>query len=175
MVINMAKIENPIRTAISIIFGIVFPLFGIFIYTQFDYMSVKLYDDIFLGFQTDIGYALFQWFHSLFKSDMINQIGINGIGVFISQPMMSALFMWFLDGFFINVFLKEFKKGILISTITAVVHLLLLIIFAAICDGTYNTMDLIFGPNLTVFFGSILTMIICVPLGSFLGYLAGRE
>lgn len=171
----MAKIENPIRTTISIIFGVIFPLFGIFIYTQFDYMGVKLYDDIFLGFQTDINYALFQWFYSLFKSDMINQIGIHGIGVIISQPMMSALFMWFLDGFFINVFLKEFKKGLLISILTAISHLLLLILFAAICDGSYNTLDLLFGSNLLVFSGSILTMIILVPFGACLGYIAGRE
>jgi hypothetical protein len=106
---------------------------------------------------------------------MINQIASHGIGVIITQPMMSALFMWFLDGFFIGVFLKELKKTLIIALITALVLLLLLIIFAAICNNIYHTMDLITGPNTIVFTGSILTMVICVPIGSLLGYIAGRE
>ncbi|MBD3352477.1 MAG: hypothetical protein GF364_13395 [Candidatus Lokiarchaeota archaeon] len=170
----MVSIEEPGKTIPAVVFGLVFPLFGIFLYTQFDYMGVNFYNDIILQISNDFSYTMFQWLYSLFKGDMINQLSIHGVAAFFITPLMSAVLTWFLHGFFIGVFIKKLKPMFIVSVVSALLLILFLIIFAVISDASYNTLSLIFNAELEKFLGSLLVLGIFMPIGGILGYFTGR-
>ncbi|MHA1338752.1 MAG: hypothetical protein ACTSRZ_01855 [Promethearchaeota archaeon] len=165
--------ELKLKIMIATIFGLVFPLFGIFLYTKFEFMGLNLWSNILNHFSSNFSYAFFQWLFSIFRGDMINQIQLYGVYVFIKQPFMSSLFMWCLHGYFIGIFVKKIKQSVLISLGTFCILLVLFLIFMFVCNSLYSTVDLVFGSGPIFFIGGILfcplsliSSIIGVKIGS---------
>jgi hypothetical protein len=164
------EIEEPKKTVGVLVFGVIFPLFGIFLFSRMIYMGISL-QDIFVQFGTNFVNASFEWFYSLFKGDIVNQISQFGIISFTMQPLMPSLLVWISTGFFIGVIIKKFKKSFLIILISITILLGLFVIFAALT----NSLSLIFSSDLDKFLGSLLIPVIFSPLGAFLGGLAGKN
>ena len=82
------EIEEPKKTIVALVFGVIFPLFGIFLFSKMIYMGISL-QDIFIQFGANFVNASFEWFYSLFKGDVVNQIIQFGILSFTLQPLMS--------------------------------------------------------------------------------------
>jgi len=164
------EIDEPKKTAAVLTFGVIFPLFGIFLFSRMIYMGISL-QDIFIQFGANFVNASFEWLYSIFKGDIVNQIIQFGILSFTMQPLMSSLLVWVTTGFFIGVIMKKFKRSLLITLICIALLLILLIIFAAL----NNSLSLIFSSDLDKFLGSLLIPVVLTPLGAFLGGLAGKN
>lgn len=164
------EIEEPKKTAAVLVFGVIFPIFGIFLFSRMIYMGISL-QDIFIQFGTNFVNASFEWLYSLFKGDIINQISQFGILSFTMQPLMPSLLIWITTGFFIGVIIKKFKRSLLITLICIAILIGLFLIFAALNDS----FSLIFSSDLDKFIGSILIPLMMTPLGAFLGGLAGKN
>lgn len=169
------EVEHPGRIVFGFLFGIVFPLFAIFTYTQFTYAGVSLYNDIFLGFKSNVINSIFLWTYSLFKGDIIYQIGQNGLLGFISQPLLPALFTWFLTGYFVGVIIKNYKKAFAVSFLTVLILFVIFLISIFIDNASFGTINLVFKTNLFHLLGSLLTLFIFMPLGVTIGCLIGKD
>ena len=164
------EIEEPKKTSAVLVFGVIFPIFGIFLFSRMVYMGISL-QDIFVQFGSNFVNASYIWLYSLFRGDIINQISQFGIVSFTVQPLMPALLTWTTTGFFIGVIIKKFKKSLLITLICIIILIGLFLIFAML----NNTISLIFSSDLDKFIGSIMIPVILSPLGAFLGGLAGKH
>lgn len=164
------EIEEPKKTAAVLVFGVIFPIFGIFLFSRMVYMGISL-QDIFVQFGSNFVNASYLWLYSLFQGDIINQTIQFGIISFTVQPLMPSLLIWITTGFFIGVIIKKFKKSLLITLICILILIGLFLIFAVL----NNTISLIFSSDLDKFIGSIMIPIILSPLGVFLGGLAGKH
>ena len=164
------EIEEPKKTATVLVFGVIFPIFGIFLFSRMVYMGISL-QDIFVQFGSNFVNASYLWLYSLFQGDVINQTIQFGIISFTVQPLMPSLLIWITTGFFIGVIIKKFKKSLLITLICIIILIGLFLIFAVL----NNTISLIFSSDLDKFIGSIMIPIILSPLGAFLGGLAGKH
>lgn len=164
------EIEEPKKTAAVLVFGVIFPIFGIFLFSRMVYMGISL-QDIFVQFGSNFVNASYLWLYSLFQGDIINQTIQFGIISFTVQPLMPSLLIWITTGFFIGVIIKKFKKSLLITLICIIILIGLFLIFAVL----NNTISLIFSSDLDKFIGSIMIPIILSPLGVFLGGLAGKH
>lgn len=164
------EIEEPKKTAAVLVFGVIFPIFGIFLFSRMVYMGISL-QDIFVQFGSNFVNASYLWLYSLFQGDIINQTIQFGIISFTVQPLMPSLLIWITTGFFIGVIIKKFKKSLLITLICIIILIGLFLVFAVL----NNTISLIFSSDLDKFIGSIMIPIILSPLGVFLGGLAGKH
>lgn len=164
------EIEEPKKTAAVLVFGVIFPIFGIFLFSRMVYMGISL-QDIFVQFGSNFVNASYLWLYSLFQGDIINQTIQFGIISFTVQPLMPSLLIWITTGFFIGVIIKKFKKSLLITLICILILIGLFLIFAVL----NNTISLIFSSDLDKFIGSIMIPILLSPLGAFLGGLAGKH
>lgn len=164
------EIEEPKKTAAVLVFGVIFPIFGIFLFSRMVYMGISL-QDIFVQFGSNFVNASYLWLYSLFQGDIINQTIQFGIISFTVQPLMPSLLIWITTGFFIGVIIKKFKKSLLITLICIIILIGLFLVFAVL----NNTISLIFSSDLDKFIGSIMIPIILSPLGAFLGGLAGKH
>lgn len=164
------EIEEPKKTAAVLVFGVIFPIFGIFLFSRMVYMGISL-QDIFVQFGSNFVNASYLWLYSLFQGDIINQTIQFGIISFTVQPLMPSLLIWITTGFFIGVIIKKFKKSLLITLICIIILIGLFLIFAVL----NNTISLIFSSDLDKFIGSIMIPILLSPLGAFLGGLAGKH
>ena len=169
------NLEDRTKTIISLVYGCVFPLFGIFLYTQFNYQGIHLYHDILLGYGDNILYTSFQWLYSIFKGNLITLVGSDGLLAFFKQPLMAAVFTWFLTGFFIAVVLKNLKRSTLVAVLCNVILIGTFLIFVGICQASYNTGTLIFETELFVFLEGLITAVVFTFLGNLMGYFAGRD
>lgn len=164
------EIEEPKKTAAVLVFGVIFPIFGIFLFSRMVYMGISL-QDIFVQFGSNFVNASYLWLYSLFQGDIINQTIQFGIISFTVQPLMPSLLIWITTGFFIGVIIKKFKKSLLITLICIIILIGLFLVFAVL----NNTISLIFSSDLDKFIGSIMIPILLSPLGAFLGGLAGKH
>jgi len=153
-------LENKIRIIFSIFYGILFPLFGIFIVSKFEFMGINLFNDILTQIPINFSYSMFKWLNSIFRGDIINQIQINGIKAFIQQPLMQSLLVWILHGYLIGIILKKYKLSLAITSISFGFLVMLYLIFILICDNSFGTIELIFYSNHFYFIGGILFYLI---------------
>ena len=163
--------RGSIKTVLAVLFGIVYPFFGLFLYTGLSLEGIRLYEDLMLQVSTDPYDTLFIWVDLLYHGNIIEEVSVNGFNAFYSQPTMAIAFTWTLTTYFMAVVLKSFKKVLLATIFIAVFFFAFYSIFAVL-SGNMMT---VFDTNINQTVNGLITMAIFAVPGAIVGFFVGRE
>jgi hypothetical protein len=170
--VHSVSIErSAIKTVLAMLFGVIYPFFGLFLYTGLSLEGIRLYEDLMLQISVDPYDTLYIWSGLFFQGNIIEEVSINGINAFYSQPTMAIALTWLITTYFMAVVLKSLKKVILGTIFVMVILFGFYSIFAVLSGNMMAVFDI----NIDQTINGLITMVIFAVPGAFLGFFVGRE
>ena len=173
----MAIAKKKIRIVIAILGGILIAIFGVFLFSDFQYRGQTLKDNIFPLFSGDFNTfwdGLYQLIGSGFLADWFGEFSAQNIAassiftIFLGETIWPAVLTWFFTGFFISVTVHGFRRGIGMTAIVLAIVLLLWII-AGLFAGA--DMEAILIQNVTTTLSELFTAVVFSMVGATFGSL----
>ena len=177
--------KNHIQIVLSVIVGLIFACFGVFIFSNFQYRGLTIKDNVSPSLSggnfTSFMYGIWVLLGSGFMADWFLEfsaanIANSSIGaILLGETILPALITWFTVGFSIGIIVKGFKRGLIVSLIIFLsVFFLWLItgifagadITAIFITNIFNTLSQIFTVLISLIPGSLIAGLIRNRLGS---------
>lgn len=174
MPINNIKL----RYIVAMLIGLLLAIFGVFLFSDFEYRGIRLVDDIFPSFQAGsfntFWAGIYQLVGSGFSANIFAEFSLTNIqaetlfGVIFGETFWGAFIAWFTTGFVVGVVVKGGKHG-LIAGLLLFLGICIIYFIAAMFAGSN-----IGGGNFLATIGEILTGLGTIILSSwFGGFLSG--
>lgn len=152
------------RFLLGYFYGIILGLFGVFIFSNFEYEGIQL-AEVFQDM--DIFSGLYQFFWLSFRFnffDLFNPVEMNSIN--LMNEFYPSFMGWFSAGLIAGVIIKGVKRGALNGILMVLTNVLLWVIFAVICGAN---LTFVFFTNLYETGGGILMGTLSSVLGGIIG------
>jgi len=168
--------KNHIEIVSSVIVGLFFACFGVFLFSNFQYRGLTIKDNVFPsifgGTFTSFMYGIWVLLGSGFMADWFLEFSTANIGnssvsaILIGETILPALLTWFIAGFSIGIIVKGFKRGLFLSLI-----IFLSVFFLWLITGIFAGADItaIFITNITNTLSEMFTVLISLIPGSIIG------
>ncbi|MBD3352476.1 MAG: hypothetical protein GF364_13390 [Candidatus Lokiarchaeota archaeon] len=152
------------RFLIGFLYGTILGVFGVFIFSNFEYSGLSFY----AVFQDmDIFSGLYQFFWLSFRFNffkLFNPAEIQTINLL--ETFYPAFMGWFSAGLIAGTIVKGGKRGVLNGMLMVITNVILWLCFAVICGANVT---FVFMTNIFETGGGILTGLISAILGGLIG------
>ena len=174
MPINNIKI----RYFFAFLFGFLIAIFGVFIFSDFQYRGLRLGDDIFpdiVSGSFNVFWAgIYQLVGSGFSANLFSEFSLSNIqnmtfwAILFGETVWPAIVAWFTAGFVVGVIIKGGKHGFY-GALLLYIGICVIYFVATVFAGSN-----IAGNNILITLGEMLTGFICICLsGLFGGLMSG--
>ncbi|MHA1673064.1 MAG: hypothetical protein ACTSYI_05500 [Promethearchaeota archaeon] len=166
------------RYFLAFLFGFIIAIFGVFVFSDFQYRGLRLEDDIFPSFVSGsfgvVWAGIYQLVGSGFSANLFAEFSLSNIqnmtltGVIFGETLWPAILTWFTTGFVMGVLIKGGKRGFT-GAFILFIGILVIYFIAAMFAGSN-----IAGGSILTTLGELLTGLICICLSGLLGgFLSG--
>ncbi|QEE15982.2 hypothetical protein DSAG12_01810 [Promethearchaeum syntrophicum] len=168
--------KNHIQIVLSVIIGLIFACFGVFLFSNFQYRGLTIKDNVYpsisAGNFNSFMYGIWVLLGSGFMADWFLEfsaanIANSSIGaILFGDTILPAILTWFTVGFSISIIVKGFKRGLIVSLI-----IFLSVFFLWLITGIFAGADItaIFITNILNTLSEIFTILISLIPGSVIG------
>ena len=168
--------KNHIQIVLSVIVGLFFACFGVFLFSNFQYRGLTIKDNVYPsisgGTFNSFMYGIWFLLGSGFMADWFLEFSAANIAnssisaILFGETILPAFLTWFTAGFSIGVIVKGFKRGLSVSMV-----IFLSVFFLWLITGIFAGADItaIFITNITNTLSEIFTVLISLIPGSIIG------
>ncbi len=170
--------KRKIRIVVAIIGGIMIAIFGVFLFSDFQYRGQTLKDNIFPLFSGDFN-TFWDGFYQLVGSGLLadwfgefsaEKIALSSVfTIFFGETIWPAVLTWFFMGFFIGATIHGYRRGYAMNAIVLGIIVLLWVIGGLFAGAD---MEAILIQHITTTLSEIFTAVVFSMLGTSFGNLA---
>jgi hypothetical protein len=155
------------RFALGFLYGMILGLFGVFLFSNFNYAGVSLQEIIYRIFNLDFATGVYEfiWFSFHFNVfQLFDPVALESINLI--ESFLPPFLGWFSAGLVAGTIVKGVKRSVLNSFIMVVTDVVLWLCFAVVCGAN---LTFVFVYNLYETGGGILTGMIASIIGGIIG------